>query len=197
MRSEAREKRAEEIEAAAYAVLEAKGYDGLSMLAVAKAAKASNETLYRWYGDKLGLFEALIERNTEVVKAALQRGQGEDALAELERLGPVLLGMLLGPRAVALNRAAAADGSGKLGRALGRAGRETVAPWVGGIMARAVDAGQLGGGSAGEMAELWFGLLIGDTQVRRVTGAMEMPDEDWIAARAGVAMDRLRRVFAV
>ncbi|UYV37923.1 TetR/AcrR family transcriptional regulator [Rhodobacteraceae bacterium D3-12] len=209
MRSEAREKRAEEIEAAAYAVLEAKGYAGLSMLAVARAAKASNETLYRWYGDKLGLFEALIARNTEVVEEALERGRDADALLELERLGPVLLGMVLGPRAVALNRAAAADDSGKLGRALGRIGRETVGPWVVGIMARAIAAGQLGGGSssagaqdsaqdsAEEMAEVWFALLIGDTQVRRVTGAMDAPDEDWIAARAEAALGRLRRVFAV
>lgn len=195
MKQEAREKRAEEIEAAAYAVLEAKGYDGLSMLAVAKKAKASNETLYRWYGDKLGLFEALIARNTDVVKVALRDGQAEDAMSELARLGPVLLGMLLGPRAVALNRAAAADGSGKLGRALGRIGRETVGPWIADIMARARDGGALSDGDPREMAELWFALLIGDTQLRRATGAMEMPDDDWIASRAEAALARLRQVF--
>lgn len=195
MKQEAREKRAEEIEAAAYAVLEAKGYDGLSMLAVAKKAKASNETLYRWYGDKLGLFEALIARNTDVVKVALRDGQAEDAMSEVARLGPVLLGMLLGPRAVALNRAAAADGSGKLGRALGRIGRETVGPWIADIMARARDGGALSDGDPREMAELWFALLIGDTQLRRATGAMEMPDDDWIASRAEAALARLRQVF--
>ena len=72
MRDEARTKRAEEIEAAAYRLLEERGYDGLSMQAVAKAAKASNETLYRWYGDKLGLFSALIAGNTATVGAVLE-----------------------------------------------------------------------------------------------------------------------------
>ena len=64
MRDEKRAARAEEIETAAYGVLEAKGYDGLTMLAVARAAKASNEMLYRWYGDKQGLIEALIRSMT-------------------------------------------------------------------------------------------------------------------------------------
>lgn len=196
MRRDAREKRADEIEAAAYGVLEAKGYEGLSMLAVAKAAKASNETLYRWYGDKQGLFEALIARNTGLVRAALEEAQGGgDAMAALARVGPVLLEMLLGPRAVALNRAAAADGSGKLGRALGRAGRDTVGAWIGAVMTRALNEGALGGAEAGEIAEVWFALLIGDMQVRRVTGAIEMPDRAAIAARAAAAMDRLQRLY--
>ena len=63
MKPDRKEKRAREIEAAAYALLEAKGFEGLSMQSVAKMAKASNETLYRWYGDKIGLFEARSSRN--------------------------------------------------------------------------------------------------------------------------------------
>nr|MEC9418796.1 TetR family transcriptional regulator [Pseudomonadota bacterium] len=54
MRAEARERRKAAIEAAAIELLLDQGYDNLSMLAVAKKAKASNETLYRWYGDKTG-----------------------------------------------------------------------------------------------------------------------------------------------
>lgn len=194
MRDEARAARAKEIEAAAYRVLEENGHEGLSMQAVARAAKASNETLYRWYGDKTGLFEALIAGNTDLVRAALEQAQDGPALDVLARVGPVLLGMLLGPRAVALNRAAAADPSGTLGRALGRAGRETVAPWIRGVMARAQDEGTLGG-DPGEMAETWLALLIGDLQVRRVTGAMAAPDARMIAARAAQALDCLTRLF--
>ena len=195
MRDEKKAERAGEIEAAAYAVLEKKGYEGLSMLAVARAAKASNETLYRWYGDKLGLFEALIARNTQIVTKALETGGAAGPEEELRRLGAVLLEMLLGPRAVALNRAAAADASGSLGRALGRMGRETVAPRVAAVMARAIAAGRLGGGTPEEMAEAWFGLLIGDMQIRRVTGALEAPDAAALEARAERALALLGRVF--
>lgn len=195
MRDDKRAARAEEIETAAYGVLEAKGYEGLSMLAVARAAKASNETLYRWYGDKVGLFEALIARNTETVRAALEAARGADAIEELRQVGPVLLRMLLGPRAVALNRAAAADASGVLGRALGRTGRETVGPWIARVMQDGIAAGLLSGGDAREMAETYFGLLIGDSQIRRVTGALDEPGASEIAARSEVALARFRRVF--
>lgn len=195
MRDEKREKRAAEIEEAAYMVLEEKGYGGLSMISVARAAKASNETLYRWYGDKLGLFEALIARNAGIVEATLESDEGLSPAEELMRVGPVLLHMLLGPRAIALNRAAAADSSGKLGGALGRIGRETVGPRIAGVMKRALDAGMLGGGDPREITEVWFGLLIGDAQIRRVTGAMDLPDGSDFPNRAAVSIERLRRVF--
>ena len=52
MRDDKKQQRRRQIEAAAYDLLVQYGYDGTSMLAVAKAAKASNETMYRWYGDK-------------------------------------------------------------------------------------------------------------------------------------------------
>ena len=195
MRDEARTKRAEEIEAAAYRLLDERGYDGLSMQALAKAAKASNETLYRWYGDKLGLFSALIAGNTATVGAVLEAAGGRDAVAVLEEVGPKLLSMLLGPRAVALNRAAAADGSGTLGRALGEAGRGTVGPWIAGVMAQAVEEGGLGGGAPAEMAETWFALLIGDLQIRRVTGAMDALSDAEVAHRAEVALARLKAMF--
>ena len=194
MRDEARTKRAEEIEAAAYRLLEERGYDGLSMQAVAKAAKASNETLYRWYGDKLGLFSALIAGNTATVGAVLAAAEGHDAVAVLEAVGPKLLSMLRGPRAVALNRAAAADGTGTLGRALGEAGRGTVGPWIAGVMAQAVEEGALSG-APGDMAETWFALLIGDLQIRRVTGAMAALSDKEIAHRAEVALARLKAMF--
>ena len=47
MRDEKRRERHEAIAAAAYEALAEHGYGGASMLRVAKAARASNETLYR------------------------------------------------------------------------------------------------------------------------------------------------------
>lgn len=163
------------------------------MQAVAKRAKASNETLYRWYGDKTGLFEALIRGNSALVELAIASDEA-DPMDVLREIGPILLSMLLGPRAVALNRAAAADASGTLGRALAREGRETVAPRIVALMRRAVEDGQLRGAPE-DMAEAWFSLLIGDLQVRRVTGALAHPRPDYIETRAAAALDRLQRLF--
>ncbi len=74
MRKSARAERARQIEETAYALLDQHGLEGLSIQALAKAARASNETLYRWYGDKTGLFKALVVRNAEEVRTLLEQG---------------------------------------------------------------------------------------------------------------------------
>jgi len=186
------DQRRTQIEDAAYRMLGEKGYAGTSMQAIAKAAKASNETLYNWYGDKKGLMAALVARNTETVRAALAENTSGAPMDQLARLGPVLLGMVLGPRAVALNRAAAADPSGDLGRAISAGGREVVTPLIAAIMDRAVAEGALNG-PPDELAQLYLTLLLGDLQIRRVTGAMDVPTPDFTRARADAALRRLRR----
>ena len=161
MRDEAREKRRDEIEVAAYEILEQKGFAGLSILSVAKSAKTSNETIYRWYGDKTGLFHALIARNADVIAAEISDQ------VDLESLGVTLLATLTGPRAIALNRAAAADPSGELGRAIAQGGRARIMPQI-------ISAIQtsLPKGDPTEIAEVWISLLIGDLQVRRTNGSL-------------------------
>lgn len=111
MRDDNRSLRQEQIEQAAYDVLEARGYSGTSMLTIARKARASNETLYNWYGDKTGLFKALVARNAAEVKQLLEADlqAATDPLHTLRSMGPRLLGILTGARAVALNRAAAAE----------------------------------------------------------------------------------------
>ena len=116
--------RKQRIEAAALELLAEKGYLATSMLAVAKRAKASNETLYNWYGNKQGLFRSLVETNAGDVKTLLQNdlAQHRPPDATLEALGPLLLGLLVSDRAITLNRAAAADPSGELAEQLTQAG---------------------------------------------------------------------------
>lgn len=200
-----RDLREEEIEVAAYKLLEQRGFAGTGMQAIAQAAHASNETLYRWYGDKIGLYRALIARNADLVGDAITqaRGQGARGLAVLHLVGPILLTMLLSDRAVALNRAAAADPSGELGRTLAEAGRNAVAQQIDEVMAeaqdaRALGARQAGGGEAvfpGDLAESWLTLLIGDLQVRRVTGAIAPLTPEQVEMRAARALDGLKRLY--
>lgn len=197
MRDETRQERQRQIEQAAYAVLEEKGYGGTTMLAIARRARASNETLYNWYGDKRKLFAALVARNAQEVKALLE-ARAEEAGDPLERLaliGPKLLRLLTGARAVALNRAAAADTSGELGVALAQAGRETVAPLIGAVLDRAREAGDLAFPDTQEATDLYVSLLVGDLQIRRVIGRMGEPDAAFCQARADAALANLRRLL--
>ncbi len=192
MREDNRALRREQIEAAAYALLAEKGFQNMSMLAVSKAAKASNETLYRWYGDKIGLFKALIATNAERVAVRLRAAFDKSSQLDrtLAEIGPVLLSMLLGDRAVALNRAAAADASGVLGEALAEEGRGKVFPLMVDLFGKLVARGKLTGNPA-ELAALYIDLLVGDLQIRRATGALGPLRDRVIEDRARLAQERL------
>ncbi|WP_298914132.1 TetR/AcrR family transcriptional regulator [uncultured Roseobacter sp.] len=197
MREEKRSRRQKQIEEAAYKLLEVKGYSGTSMLGIAKEARASNETLYNWYGDKQGLFQALVTRNAEEVKRHLEAEleTDHDALSILGTLGPKLLRLLTGDRAVALNRAAAADRTGELGATLSKAGREAVFPLLEQVLLRARHDGQLAFEHAGEAVGLYLDLLIGDQQIRRVIGRLPSPSEAVCEERSERALGYLRQLL--
>lgn len=203
MARQSRTIRAEEIEEIACRLLEELGFAGVGMQAIARAAKASNETLYRLYGDKMGLFRALITRNGARLWGTLDNAdeRGERGLVVLRAVGPVLLTMLLSDRSVALNRAAAADPSGALGRTLAEAGRNAASVKLNQIMADAQEAGELGRQRDGrevtprELTELWLDLLTGSLQVRRVTGAIQPLTPEQIGLRNLRALDALVRLY--
>lgn len=199
MRNEKKTERQKQITEAAYSVLAEKGYVGASMLSIAKKAKASNETLYRWYGNKQGLFRDLVAQNAELVAAQLEKelGKAEHSLKVLEVVGERLLAMLLSPRAVVLNRAAAADAevSGELGQALAEAGRNRVFPLLVQLLERLKADGFLCFDHVVEVAELYVALLVGDMQIRRVTGVLAEPSTDDIQRRARRASERLAAIY--
>ncbi|MBY5539026.1 TetR/AcrR family transcriptional regulator [Rhizobium leguminosarum] len=190
MREDTKTRRQAEIETAAYELLKERGYRSTSMLDIAKAAKASNETLYRWYGDKNGLFKTMVESNARATKAALNTAIADDVdpLETLGRVAPILLSMLLGDKAIALNRAAAADESGELGATIAAAGRDGVFPLIEKLIGRGLETAALAAPSAGVAAEWFLSLLIGDLQIRRVNRTLPEPSDENIRARAAAAM---------
>ena len=196
MRDESRTERQREIETVAYRLIRERGYGGVSMLAIAKEAKASNETLYRWYGSKRGLLAAMVEWNAQVPADTLQSAieKGADAIATLEGIAPILLSMLLGEKAILLNRAAASDETGELGATINLAGRSTVFPLIETLIARGMADGELNAPSAREATEWFLCLLIGDQQIRRVIRTLEQPSEAEIGARAASTIAAFRKL---
>lgn len=192
-----RDERQHQIEDAAYRVLERKGYGGATVLAIAREARASNETLYNWYGDKTGLFRALVARNAQAVRQLLETriGDGAEPMQVLAQLGPDLIGVLTDPRAIALNRAAAADVSGELAAAIAAAGRDSIGPLIAQVLVAARDAGALHFDDPAQALTLYLDLLIGDLQHRRVIGLTAPPTADQRKARSTQALDRLRRLL--
>ena len=197
MRQENQQKRRVQIEQAAYDLFEQKGYAGTSMLSVAKHAKASNETLYRWYGDKHGLFMSLIDRNLSDVNAVLQpeTQTTADPAKTLQILGPKLLKLLASTRAIALNRAAAADTSGALGQALAKGGRETVMPMIETVFQALIAKTGVKDITKSEASELYINLLVGDLQTRRMIGALAPLDGDEIQTRSNRALRLILKIL--
>ncbi len=199
MREEKQRARHRQIADAAYALLARDGYKATSMLGIAREAAASNETLYRWYGNKQGLFRALVDDNAEDVRTLLQDRltTNADPLRALSEVAPLLLRLVTGDRAVALNRAAAADvhDTATLGAAIAERGRDTIVPLIGGLIGRLRQSGVLIRGEPPEIAEVFVSLLIGDMQIRRVIGVIDPPDTTASEQRAGRAISLLLRLY--
>ena len=199
MKVDRQDDRRKEIERAAYELLSEKGYKATSMLQIAKRAKASNETLYRWYGNKQTLFQALVEANAADARALLEKAiaDEDDALETLARVGPVLLAIVTGERAVALNRAAAVDVSetNTLGRTIADAGKGSVMPLIGAVIEQGRNAQVLVSPSAAEAAALFLDVLIGDAQIRRVIDVAQAITGKEAERRTARALQVLQAVY--
>jgi AcrR family transcriptional regulator len=174
--------------AAALAELVDRGYEGASMLGIARRARASKETLYAWFGNKEGLFVALVRQQSlatnQQIEAALGGDDGGDPAATLTAVARGLLQLLVGDASLALNRAAMA--APELAATLLAEGRHTTGPLVERYLARAHADGYLSVDDPAAAFRLLYGLVVEDTQIRALLGeAPPAPAEiDRRAARA-------------
>lgn len=192
--------RREEILDVAFSVLAERGYRGASMREIAGRARASKETLYAWYGNKRGLFEALVSWQAERVGVALApslEGDDDDYVSLLRAFAAELQRLLLGERSVVINRAAISEAASDptFARLLAARGRDTILPKLGRYLEGQRERGRLRFADAENAAESFIGLVMGDQQIRRLLGVMEMPDPGQIEARAERAVDEFLVLF--
>ncbi len=200
MKEENRAKRRDRILDVAVEVLAERGYRDANMLEVARRAKASKETLYSWFGDKRGVFEAVIRRNAASVQTVMAAQLEADVPIEeaLKAFGAALLTLLTGDAAVALNRAAIAEAASdrKLADILVTEGREATLPAFIRYLEGQAQQGRLQLSASEVAAEDFLGLLLGDLQIRRLLGAHPKPGRAQIEARAQAATEKFLRLYA-
>jgi AcrR family transcriptional regulator len=200
MKAASHDKRRDEILDVAIEVLSERGYRDSSMLEIAGRASASKETLYAWFGDKRGLFEAVIRRNAQAVQVVLTRHLEGDAPTErvLVDFGRALLQLLLGDSAVAINRAAISEARSdpRLAQILAKAGREATLPNFIRFLQQQRQHGDLKIRNPSEAAEDYLGLLLSDIQIRRLLGLLAAPKKAQIEARAARAAKNFLRLYA-
>ena len=192
--------RREEILKVALSVLAERGYRGTSMLKIAERSQASKETLYAWFGDKRGLFEELVSWQAERVDGALasslepDSGEPSEALrafaVELQRL-------LLGDRAVVINRAAISEAISDptFAQILATKGRGSVVPKLERYLEGQRERGTLRFEDVGIAVDALIGLAIGDQQVRRLLGVLPIAEEEQIQARADRTVEQFLTLF--
>ena len=193
--------RRNEILEVALEVLAERGYRDASMREIAVRAHASKETLYSWFGDKSGLFEQLVawqaERLNEALASSLE-SDGEDARMVLRTFAVELLRLLLGKRAIVINRVAISEfpADPAFARILTSKGRGNVVPKLVLYLEGQRDRGRFRFRDAEYAAEVFVGLVVGDQQVRRLLGALSEPGPAQIEARAERAVEAFRKLFA-
>ena len=186
-----------EIEAAAFKVLERVGYKKASMLQIAKEAKASNETLYAWYGNKQSLFQSLIVANAGAIEEALRRtltGSSED----LFELGKLVLGFTATEKAIIINRAAVAEvqETGLLSQAIEAHARQAMLRCINSHLADLDASGEYAFEHGVEAAaEVYVNLLIGELQMQQSLGSVPALSQDEIEARSQRAVSYFGRLF--
>jgi AcrR family transcriptional regulator len=192
--------RREEILNVALSVLAERGYRGASMREIAERAQASKETLYAWFGDKRGLFEELVrwqaERLEAVLVPSLER-DADDPSEVLRAFAVALQRLLLGDRAVVINRAAISEAPSEhtFAKVLAAQGRGSIVPKLARYLESQRAQGRLEFEDAGTAVDALIGLAIGDQQVRRLLGVLPMPEPDQIGSRAERAVRSFLTLF--
>jgi TetR/AcrR family transcriptional repressor of mexJK operon len=142
------------------------GIDGCPIEAIAAAAAVSKVTVYKNFGDKGGIVEALVNRQTDRLTRQLAHAQasGGPIAERLFEFGRQLFGMVADPGHLDLEAALAliAPRSPETARRLYEAGPGEVHRLLARLLAAAAEAGEIAPldaeTAAGDLLALWFGL---------------------------------------
>ncbi len=152
------------------------GGEALTMAAVARRAKCSKETLYKWFGDRDGLLTATVRWQASRVRAGSFDRQRLDAAAlreSLERFAANWLSVISSRTSIALNRVAVAHaGSGRsnLGEIVLANGRFAIGERMKPLLEAGREVGLLEFDDTEAAFRTFFGLVGRDVQIRLLLG---------------------------
>ncbi|MET0181556.1 MAG: TetR/AcrR family transcriptional regulator, partial [Caulobacterales bacterium] len=148
----------------------------VSMAAVAAEANCSKETLYKWFGDRAGLMNAIVRWQAAQVRVDAVERKGLDRVALVERLTRFAadwLRVVSSDRSLALNRLAighAGEDGADLGAIVLENGRFALGVRLKPILEAARAAGLIAFDDAEEAFRTFFGLVARDVHIRLLLG---------------------------
>lgn len=187
-----------EILDAALQALQTRGLRDTTMLEVATAARASKNTLYQHFPNKVALFEALVARATADQHADLAAALDGSLPLEpaLQRYGEGWLRLASSATTLAIQRAAIGEAptAPELGQALSR-GAETARPPALKYLRDRIRDGQLQKVDPADALDTLAGLLFGDAAVHWLAGGAAVPGDAERRRRAKTAARRFVQLF--
>ena len=177
------------------------GGDKLTMNGVARKARCSKETLYKWFGDRDGLLVATVQWQAAKVGVPKLDKAHLDAKAlrrVVEEFGRALLTVLASENSVALNRVAighAGTTVPDLGAIVLENGRREMGRRLKPVLEAGRSVGLLRFSDSEQAFRSFFGLVVRDVQIRLLLGEMRRPDAEEIARDAHAATEQFFALF--
>lgn len=191
--------KAERVLEAGWALFLARGFEAVSMEAIAAEAGVSKVTVYKHYPDKVALFEAAVLRATLGIEAAQSLPSGAGSLRErLERFGLGLMHFLGSPPAVAFYSVLAGElrRHPKLARRFYDLGPGRTLANLADMIRDGVAAGELAVVDPDQAAEMLIGAWQGVTNYRLALFLDAEAYEAGLEARVCAGVDWFFRAYA-
>jgi AcrR family transcriptional regulator len=185
---------------AAGAVFFERGYDATSTLEIARRAKTSKRALYELFSSKEGILAALIRAASCRMQAPLALpapGTEDELLGLLAAFGGRFLAQLLDPDRTEMYRLAIGEArrSGQVARELELNGRKPVTDSMRTVLEAAAGAGIIRGDDIELVVAVYFGVLIGGSQVQCLLGENGARTPSAIDAKVALAIEAVRRII--
>ena len=184
---------------AAFTALLERGYSGLTTREIAARAQVSKRELYAEFGNKQGIFGALVSSRAARMRQPLDGASIDTARAfadTLARVGVAYLTGLTDPAVVSIFRLAiaGAEESPELSRVLDDHARAPNRKALVDLMQRGRSAGWIRGEPA-EVAGRFFAELMGDIHVSLLLGRIARPTAREIDKHAKIAVDAVLQIY--
>ncbi len=175
--------------------------DGFSMAEVAGRASCSKETLYRWFGDRDGLLTATVQ--WQAAKVMMPELDHADLTPQtfrggLETFAISWLEVITGDISAALNRSAishAGSAENGLGEIVLQNGPLAMSRRLQPIFEIGRRAGFIEFDFHGTVFRSFFGLVVGDWQIRKLLGEATRPSANGIKLTAARAVGQFLTLY--
>ncbi len=177
------------------------GEKGLTTAGLARAANCSKESIYKWFGDRDGLLEAVVTFQASKVRPL---GADEAALdvagyrRRLVTFARELLTVLAGDVSLALNRLAIGQASrpeSPLGTLLVERGKHSVTARGRALLLAGKRQRHLIFDDANAAYSTFYGLIVRDIHLRLLLGDALEPGEEDFSAQAETAVNQFCRLY--